>query len=114
MALPNIELRNPVFVSSSGSPMSELSADVIARIAGDIVRTQALPVTIVGAIPTSSGSRYVEIVVRANDCAGEDACCMQIGVLRSNDGETLRLEIAERLHHSLANRRRVRDVPVKP
>jgi hypothetical protein len=94
--------------------MSELSADVIACIAGDIVRTQALPVTIVGVIPTSSGSRYVEIIVCANDCTGEEACCMQIGVLRSNDGESLRLKISERLHHFLADLRRFRDVSVKP
>ena len=79
-----------------------LTINEITRVAVDVVRTHSFPVKVLGSVPASGGSNYVEILVRL-DGPTEDRR-MLLGVFRDADVDSLRQQIAEHLRRLLVNR----------
>ena len=44
--------------------MADLNLDTITRTATEVAQAYAFPVSVVASVPTSGGSRYIEIVLR--------------------------------------------------
>jgi hypothetical protein len=80
--------------------MPDLNLDTITRTATEVARAHAFPVSVVGSVPTSGGSRYIEIVLRVLGCRNEP-CRLQLGVFRDVDVESLRLQITSQLRRQL-------------
>ena len=80
--------------------MADLDLDTITRTATEVAQAHAFPVSVVASVPTSSGSRYVEIVLRVNGW-GDEPCHLQLGVFRNVDVENLRVQITSQLRRQL-------------
>jgi hypothetical protein len=80
--------------------MPDLSLDTITRTATEVAQAHAFPVSVVASVPTSGGSRYIEIVVHV-DGRRDEPCHLQLGVFRDVDVETLRVQIASQLRRQL-------------
>ena len=85
--------------------MPDLNLDTITRTATEIAQTHAFPVPVVAPVPTSGGSRYVEIVLRVEDQGREESSHLQLGVFRGVDVENLRVQITSQLRRHLTPHR---------
>ena len=81
--------------------MPHLNLDTINRTATEVVLASGLPLSVVGSVPTSGGSRYIEIVLRVDDEGHEEPRHLQLGVFRDVDVENLRVQIASQLRRQL-------------
>ncbi len=55
--------------------------------------------SVVASVPTSGGSRYIEIVLRV--LGRDEPCHLQLGVFRDVDVENLRVQITSQLRRQL-------------
>jgi hypothetical protein len=58
-------------------------------------------VRVLGVVPTSRGSKYVEFLVRIEGCH-QEPCQLEFGVVANADEDALRREIDAQLHNHLA------------
>jgi hypothetical protein len=82
-----------------------LNLDIVTRTATEAAKMHSFPVSVLGSVPSSGGSQYVEIVFRVDDC-GEEPCRMEVGVFRDVDVQQLRADIGHQLKQQIARRRR--------
>ena len=85
--------------------MPDLNLETITRTATEIAQAHAFPVSVIGSVPTSGGSRYVEIVLRVDDEGREEPSHLQLGVFRGVDVENLRVQITSQLRRHLTPHR---------
>ena len=83
-------------------PSSEINLDRVAQAANEAARDMAIPVTVIGTVPTG-GSDYVEIVLRIEGCH-KDPCHIELGVMRDASLDALRTQIGEQLQRHLSGR----------
>jgi hypothetical protein len=81
--------------------VEQLTLDTIRRIAEEVAREHAPPLRVVGTVLTSSGSQYIEIVLRIEGCH-QEPCLLSLGIIRNTDVEGLRTLIEEQLRRHTA------------
>jgi hypothetical protein len=84
--------------------MPELNLETVTRTAAAVAFAQSFPISVVGSVPSSGGSRYVEILFRVEGSA-EEPCHLQLGVFRDAGVENLREQITDQIARHLARRR---------
>ena len=80
--------------------ITNVIADLVVGIAREVVESQSLPVTVLGAVPTGGGSRYIEIVYA--DDRDDARSPHQLGVFGGGEVEDVRRQIAQHFHQRVA------------
>ena len=80
-----------------------MNLDTVTRTATEVAQAQSFPVSVLGVVPTSGGSGYIEIMLRVEECP-EEPCRLQLGVFRDLGVEHLRAEITSQIRRQLARR----------